>query len=317
MRVMITGAAGFIGSNLVRHLLETSDCEISILDALTYAGGIDTISTEIADSRVTFVHGNITDRRLVGETMPGHDAVIHLAAESHVDRSIGEPDDFVMTNCMGTNVLCDVAHQVGVERFVHVSTDEVYGSRVDGSFVESDLLEPSSPYSASKAASDLIALGYHTTFGLPVVVTRAANTYGPYQFPEKVIPLFITNLLRGRKVPVYGDGLNVRDWLYVSDHCAAIEQLLHKGAEGTIYNVVGACELTNLDLATRLIELCGVDESLIEFVSDRPGHDFRYSISPDRTEAIGWTPSVDIEEGLERTVRWYRDNAWWWEPRLP
>ena len=225
------------------------------------------------------------------------------------------PDTFVLTNCLGTNVLCDIARQVGVDRFVHVSTDEVYGSRAEGSFSETDILTPSSPYSASKAGSDLIALGYHTSFGLPVSVTRASNNYGAFQYPEKVIPLFITNLLDGRSVPVYGDGSNIRDWLYVDDHCAAIELVRTGGEPGEVYNIGGSAELTNLDLTRRLIELVGVDDSLIEYVEDRLGHDFRYSITIDQVAALGYTPSVTIDQGLERTVAWYRDNEWWWRPR--
>ena len=259
MKMLVTGAAGFIGSNYVRRVLQTSDDHVTILDALTYAGGVDTMADLVENPRVTFVKGDIADREVVGEVMPGHDAVVHFAAESHVDRSIVDPDAFIRTNCMGTNVLCDVARQIELPRFLHVSTDEVYGSRLEGSFVETDLLEPSSPYSASKAGSDLIALGYHTTFGLNVSVTRASNNYGPFQFPEKVIPLFVTNLFQGRSVPLYGDGSNVRDWLYVDDHCAAVDTVLRKGAAGEIYNVGGTAELSNVELTHRLIELCGAD----------------------------------------------------------
>ena len=315
MKMLVTGAAGFIGSNYVRRVLQTSDDHVTILDALTYAGGVDTMADLVENPRVTFVKGDIADREVVGEVMPGHDAVVHFAAESHVDRSIVDPDAFIRTNCMGTNVLCDVARQIELPRFLHVSTDEVYGSRLEGSFVETDLLEPSSPYSASKAGSDLIALGYHTTFGLNVSVTRASNNYGPFQFPEKVIPLFVTNRFQGRSVPLYGDGSNVRDWLYVDDHCAAVDTVLRKGAAGEIYNVGGTAELSNVELTHRLIELCGADESLIERVEDRLGHDQRYSISLDRIAELGWQPQMEIDEGLERTVAWYRDNEDWWRSR--
>ena len=253
--------------------------------------------------------------RLSPARWDGCASVVHFAAESHVDRSLASPDAFVLTNCLGTNVLCDTAVSVGVELFLHVSTDEVYGSRREGSFDEDDHLTPSSPYSASKAGSDLIALGYHTSFGLPVVVTRAANNYGPYQYPEKVIPLFITNLLNGARVPVYGDGMNIRDWLHVDDHCAAIEVARRSGVSGEIYNVGGSSELTNLDLTERLLALCGADKTSIEFVEDRLGHDFRYSITLDKIEAIGWKPSVKIDDGLAATVDWYRENRWWWEPK--
>ncbi|MCP3939528.1 MAG: dTDP-glucose 4,6-dehydratase [Actinomycetia bacterium] len=317
MRLLITGAAGFIGSNYVRHVLATSEDTVTVVDLLTYAGGLDTMADFVDDERVTFVKGDIADRLLMSEVMGGHDAVVNFAAESHVDRSIADPDAFVRTNCLGTNVLCDVAQRAGTERVLHVSTDEVYGSRLTGSFEEIDLLEPSSPYSASKAGSDLIALGYHATFGLDVSVTRASNNYGSYQYPEKVIPLFATNLLRGHPVPLYGDGSNVRDWLHVSDHCAAVDTVLRKGRAGEIYNIGGTAELSNVELAHRLVELCGADESLITPVQDRLGHDQRYSISLDKIAELGWEPQVGIDEGLESTVDWYRSNEWWWEPRRP
>jgi dTDP-glucose 4,6-dehydratase len=325
VRLLVTGGAGFIGSNYVRLVLATTDHEVVVLDVLTYAGGRDTVATYEDDPRVTFVHGDICDRDAALKAMDGCDVVVHFAAESHVDRSVGRsgllapdevgPDAFVRTNCLGTNVLCDIARQIGVERFVHVSTDEVYGSRADGSFSEDDLLAPSSPYSASKAGSDLIALGYQTSFGLPVVVTRAANNYGPFQFPEKIIPLFVTNLFDGLPVGVYGDGGNIRDWLYVDDHCRAVELVREHGQPGQVYNVGGSAELTNLELTRRLVELVGADERLITFVEDRPGHDFRYSITLERIRDLGYEPSLTIDEGLERTVAWYRDNEWWWRPR--
>ncbi len=315
MKLLVTGAAGFIGSNYVRRVLATTPDEVTILDALTYAGGVDTISDLVQSPRVTFVKGDIADRSLVSDVMAGHDAVVNFAAESHVDRSIVDPDAFVRTNCMGTNVLCDVARQFDIGRFVHVSTDEVYGSRLTGSFSETDVLAPSSPYSASKAASDLIALGYHTTFGLNVSVTRASNNYGPFQYPEKVIPLFVTNLLRGQSVPLYGDGSNIRDWLYVDDHCAGVDVVLRRGAAGEIYNIGGTAELSNLELTGRLLELCGADPSLVERVPDRLGHDQRYSITTDKIAALGWRPEMDIAEGLERTVAWYQANESWWSAR--
>ena len=317
MRVLVTGGAGFIGSGYVRHLLATSDDAVTVLDALTYAGNRSTLADVLDDPRVRFVEGDIRDRVTVTEVLAGHDVVVHFAAESHVDRSIVAPDDFVTTNCLGTNVLCDVARTVGVERFVHVSTDEVYGSRAEGSFTELDRPEPSSPYSASKAGSDLIALGYATTFGLPVVVTRSSNNYGPFQYPEKVIPLFVTNLLDGRPVPLYGDGGNVRDWLHVSDHCAAVDLVRRRGEPGSIYNVGGGTELSNRELTTRLIELCGADESMIEPVADRLGHDRRYSVDATRLRSLGWAPRVTIDDGLAATVDWYRDRRDWWEPLKP
>ncbi|MEZ5280430.1 MAG: dTDP-glucose 4,6-dehydratase [Acidimicrobiales bacterium] len=315
MRVLVTGAAGFIGSNYVRYLLANTDDKVTIIDLLTYAGGIDTIADLVEEPRVTFVKGDIGDRLLLTEIMGGHEAVVNFAAESHVDRSIVDPDAFVRTNCLGTNVLCDVARLAGVERVVHVSTDEVYGSTAQGSFVEDDALSPSSPYSASKAGSDLIALSHHKTFGLDISVTRASNTYGPFQFPEKIIPLFVTNLLSGQQLPLYGDGSNIRDWLHVVDHCAAIDLVLRHGEAGQIYNVGGDCELTNLDLTQLILELCGADERSIRRVEDRPGHDLRYSVDSSKVRELGWVPTIDIRAGLASTVEWYRSNTWWWQPR--
>lgn len=313
MRLLLTGAAGFIGSNYLRHVLDNSDDTVVVLDALTYAGNMASISGQLG-ARASFVHGDITDRGAVAEAMSGCDMVVHFAAESHVDRSIQGPDAFVHTNCDGTNIVCDVARQMNIERFVHISTDEVYGSVEHGSSVESDPLAPRSPYSASKAGSDLIALSYHTTHGLPVLVTRASNNYGPYQFPEKVIPLFTSNLLDGLDVPLYGDGLNVRDWLHVADHCSGIDTVLRHGQVGGIYNIGGGNEITNRELTDRLIELCGRDESAIEYVEDRLGHDRRYSIDCSKLRRLGWSPAQDFAQGLEQTVAWYRDNRDWWEP---
>jgi dTDP-glucose 4,6-dehydratase len=246
--------------------------------------------------------------------MEGHDAVVHFAAESHVDRSIVDGSRFVRTNCMGTNVLCDVAVQVGIERFLHISTDEVYGSVAEGSSQETDLLEPRSPYSAAKAGSDLIALSYHATYGLPVVVTRCSNNFGPYQFPEKVIPLFTTNLLDGRRVPLYGDGLNVRDWIHVDDHNRAAQIVLETGRPGEIYNIGAGNELTNLELTRRLLDLTGRDESFIQPVEDRLGHDRRYSVDISKITALGWRLERSFDESLAATVEWYRERRDWWEP---
>ena len=317
MKLFVTGGAGFIGSNFVRHVLETSDDEVTIFDALTYAGSRATTADVERSSRVSFVEGDICDREAVAAAMPGHDVVVHFAAESHVDRSITGPDAFVLTNCLGTNVMCDVARVIGVDRFVHVSTDETYGSTADGSFTESDILTPSSPYSASKAGSDLIALGYRSTFGLPVIVTRSSNNYGPFQFPEKVIPLFITNLLDGGTVPVYGDGMNIRDWIYVEDNCSGVDAVMREGELGEIYNIGGGNELTNLELTRILIELCGRDEDAIDFVEDRLGHDFRYSVDCTRARDLGWKPAMSVADGLAATVAWYRDNETWWRSRKP
>ncbi|GJM39145.1 MAG: dTDP-glucose 4,6-dehydratase [Acidimicrobiales bacterium] len=313
MKLFVTGAAGFIGSNYVRHVLETSDDEVVIYDALTYAGNMASIE-DVLGSRVSFVHGDICDRDAVAAAMRGSDQVVHFAAESHVDRSISGPDAFVHTNCDGTNVMCDVARQLEVDRFLHVSTDEVYGSVEEGSSVETDGLDPRSPYSASKAGSDLIALSYHTTYDMPIIVTRASNNYGPFQFPEKVIPLFTTNLLDGGTVPLYGDGMNIRDWLFVADHCSGVDVVLRNAEPGEIYNIGGGNEITNRELTDRLIELCGRDESAIDYVEDRLGHDRRYSIDCSKLKAIGWAPAQDFAEGLEKTVAWYRENRAWWEP---
>ena len=315
MKLFVTGGAGFIGSNYVRHVLASSDDEVTVFDALTYAGSRDTMADFAVDARFRFVEGDICDRDAVMAALSGHEAVVHFAAESHVDRSIDCPDTFVLTNCMGTNVMCDVARQIGVQRFLHVSTDETYGSRPTGSFHEADVLTPSSPYSASKAASDLIALGYRTTFDLPVVVTRSSNNYGPFQFPEKVIPLFITNLLDGGTVPVYGDGSNVRDWIYVMDNCAGVDAVLRQGVEGEIYNIGGGNELPNIELTQMLLQLCGRDESAITYVEDRLGHDFRYSVDCSKARTLGWGPVTSVADGLAATVAWYRDNEAWWRSK--
>jgi dTDP-glucose 4,6-dehydratase len=313
-RLFVTGGAGFIGSNFVRWLLANSDDSVTVFDALTYAGNLDNLRDLDDDPRYAFVKGDITDRDAVLSAMDGHDRVVHFAAESHVDRSIASPDEFVHTNCDGTNVMCDVARRVGVERFLHISTDEVYGSIEHGSFSESDALGPRSPYSASKAGSDLIALSYHTTYGVPVTITRSSNNFGPYQFPEKVIPLFVTNLLDGHKVPLYGDGMNVRDWCFVEDNCAGIDLVLRAGGVGEIYNVGAGNEVPNRVLTETILEILGHDDAMIELVDDRLGHDRRYSIDTAKVRALGWAPRHDFREALEETVAWYRDHRWWWEP---
>jgi dTDP-glucose 4,6-dehydratase len=310
----VTGGAGFIGSNYVRHRLASSDDAVTVFDALTYAGNLDNLRGLDDDARFSFVKGDITDRDGVTAAMDGHDTVVHFAAESHVDRSIASPDQFVRTNCDGTNVLCDVATRVGVERFLHISTDEVYGSIEEGSFRETDRLEPRSPYSASKAGSDLIALAYHETYGLASLVTRSSNNFGPYQYPEKLLPLFITNLLDGHKVPLYGDGLNVRDWCYVEDNCAGIDLVLRRGALGEVYNIGAGNEMPNRAITDAVLAHLGCDESMIEYVADRLGHDRRYSIDTAKVRGLGWAPRHGFAEALEDTVAWYRDHRWWWEP---
>jgi dTDP-glucose 4,6-dehydratase len=314
MKLFVTGGAGFIGSNYVRYVLGSSDDEVTVFDALTYAGNLATLRDLEENTRFQFVKGDIRDRDAVTAAMDGHDAVVHFAAESHVDRSIVSPDDFVSTNCDGTNVMCDVARRIGVERFVHISTDEVYGSIEQGSFTELDRLDPRSPYSASKAGSDLIALSYRSTYGLPVVVTRSSNNFGPYQYPEKVIPLFVTNLLDGEKVPLYGDGLNIRDWCYVEDNCAGVDLVRRSGEVGEVYNIGAGNEITNRELTERLLSLLGAGEEMIRYVEDRLGHDRRYSIDCSKVRDLGWSPERDLGEALVATVEWYRQNRWWWEP---
>jgi dTDP-glucose 4,6-dehydratase len=314
VKLLITGGAGFIGANHVHWLVANSDDEITVYDSLTYAGNLDNLKGLLDGPPVSFVQGDICDRAAVRDAMEGHDAVIHFAAESHVDRSIVDPDTFVRTNCDGTNVMCDVARHLEIDRFHHISTDEVYGSIEEGSNEETAALDPRSPYSAAKAGSDLIALSYRSTYGLPVVVTRSSNNFGPYQFPEKLIPLFVTNLLDGQKVPLYGDGGNVRDWCYVEDNCAGLDLVFRKGEDGEIYNIGAGNEYPNTYITERLLELTGNDDSMIEWVDDRLGHDRRYSIHTDKVEALGWKPARDFDEALAQTVAWYTDHRWWWEP---
>ncbi|MFN2549788.1 MAG: dTDP-glucose 4,6-dehydratase [Myxococcales bacterium] len=311
MNLLVTGGAGFIGSNFVRFLRrERPDWKVVNLDKLTYAGNAESLP----DAR-DFVHGDIADAKLVERVMRGVDAVVNLAAESHVDRSILGPGVFVETNVGGTQVLLDGARQAGVKRFVQVSTDEVYGSLgATGKFNENSPLRPSSPYSASKAAADLLALSYAHTFGMDVVVTRCSNNYGPYQFPEKLIPLMIANALEGRRLPVYGDGLQIRDWIHVEDHCRALLAALEKSRAGEVYNVGSDNEWPNLRIVSRLLEILGKPAELIEHVKDRPGHDRRYAIDASKARAeLGWAPRIDFSDGLVATVDWYVKNRGWWE----
>jgi dTDP-glucose 4,6-dehydratase len=316
VKLLVTGGAGFIGSNYVRWVLEHTEDEVTVYDALTYAGNRSTLADVERDypSRFRFVHDNICDLDAFSAAVEGHDAVLHFAAESHVDRSITGPEDFVVTNCVGTNAVMHACRVAGIPRVVHVSTDEVYGSVPEGHSLESDPLDPRSPYSASKAGSDLIARSYFSTYGLPVVITRSSNNFGPWQYPEKVIPLFVTNLLDGKKVPLYGDGLNRRDWLYVDDNCSALDAVLRSGEPGEIYNIGAGSELSNRELTDRLLELAGAGEESILYVEDRLGHDRRYSVDCTKVRALGWEPSRKLDEALKETFAWYRDNRWWWEP---
>jgi dTDP-glucose 4,6-dehydratase len=320
VKLLVTGGAGFIGSHLVRTLLTGGypayrGAEVTVYDKLTYAGNLANLAPVIFNDRYRFVQGDILDGTLLDEVLPGHDAVLNLAAESHVDRSITGAAEFVMTNAVGVQTLLDACVRARIPRVVQVSTDEVYGSIPQGSSRETDLLEPNSPYAAAKAAGDLIARSYAVTHGLDVVITRCTNNYGPYQYPEKIVPLFVTNLLDGLTVPLYGDGLNIRDWLHVDDHCRAIALVLEKGRAGEIYNIGGGTELTNRDLTERLVAACGRDWSSVEAAVDRLGHDRRYSLDDSKLrDELGYAPQLDFDAGLSATVEWYRDNEQWWRP---
>ncbi len=317
MRLLVTGGAGFIGSNYVRYCLETQDdVEIINLDLLTYAGNLENLKGIESNPRYTFVRGDIADPAVVEEIVSGGvDAVVNFAAESHVDRSITEPGTFVKTNIGGTLTLLGAARKAGVPRYLQVSTDEVYGTLGDeGFFTEGTPLTPNSPYSASKASADLLVRAYHRTYGMDTVITRSSNNYGPYQFPEKLIPLMVTNAIEDRELPVYGQGLNVRDWLYVEDNCRGIDVVLRKGRPGEVYNISGGNERKNIDIVRDVLRILDKPESLIRYVEDRPGHDWRYAMESEKmAREFGWAPSVTVEEGLERTVRWYVENREWWE----
>jgi dTDP-glucose 4,6-dehydratase len=320
MRLLVTGAAGFIGSHYVRSVLTgawggAEPDSVIVLDKLTYAGNLANIAPVVNDPRLRFVEGDILDRATVDALMPEVDAVVHFAAESHVDRSILGAAEFVMTNVVGTQTLLDSALRLGIEKFVHVSTDEVYGSIPAGSWDEEQPLLPNSPYSASKASSDLLARAYQRTHGLPVCITRCSNNYGPYQFPEKVIPLFVTNLIDGATVPLYGEGANVRDWLHVDDHCRGIQLVLEGGRPGEVYNIGGGTELSNKELTGQLLEATGTDWDRVTRVTDRLGHDLRYSVDITKISTeLGYAPQMPFEQGLADTVSWYRENRDWWEP---
>jgi dTDP-glucose 4,6-dehydratase len=316
MKVLVTGGCGFIGSNFIRHFLQqANDYQVVNLDALTYAGNPTNLIDLWENPRYTFVQGDICDLSLVEQIITsGVDAIVHMAAESHVDRSILDPASFVRTNILGTQTLLEAARQGSVTRFLHVSTDEVYGSLdAVGRSTEQSPLAPNSPYAASKAAADLLVRSYVRTYGVPAIITRASNNYGPYQFPEKVIPLFVTNALEGLELPIYGDGQHVRNWLFVEDHCEGLMRVLQAGRVGEIYNIGGSQECTNLELARLLVHAVGVPEDIIKFVNDRPAHDRRYALSSEKMAVeLGWQPQVTLEEGLARTVAWYRKHVSWW-----
>ncbi|MBQ0830765.1 dTDP-glucose 4,6-dehydratase [Streptomyces tagetis] len=320
MRILVTGGAGFVGSQFVRALLlgrlaSGAGARVTVLDSLTYAGNEANLSPVAGREGYAFVRGDVRDPVVVDEVVRGQDAVVHFAAESHVDRSIADAAPFVATNVLGTQVLLEAARRHGVGRFVQVSTDEVYGSIAAGSWTEGSPPAPNSPYAASKAGADLLALSYHRTHGMDVVVTRCSNNYGPYHFPEKMIPLFTTNLLDGRKVPLYGDGRQVRDWLHVLDHCRGIDLVLRGGRAGEVYHIGGGTELSNRELTGLLLRACGAGPDRVEHVPDRKGHDLRYSLSFEKIrEELGYEPLVGFQEGLADTVRWYREHRSWWEP---
>ena len=316
VNVLVTGGAGFIGSNYVRQALSVhQDWRITTLDKLTYAGRLENLKGVLDHPRHDFVKGDVADPSVAGQLVASADIVVHFAAETHVDRSILSAGDFITTDVFGTFVLLEAARQhPGLRRFVQISTDEVYGSVAEGSSREGDELRPRNPYAASKAGADRLAFSYWATYNVPVIITRASNNYGPNQFPEKVIPLFVTNALHDIPVPLYGDGLNERDWLHVSDHCRALDVVIDRGVSGEVYNIGGSNHVRNADLTRRILQLLGKPESLIRHVQDRPGHDRRYSLDTTKLEALGWKAKVPFDQGLAETVDWYRQNEWWWRP---
>ena len=316
VEVLVTGGAGFIGSNFVRHALDWHrDWRVTTLDKLTYAGRRENLHDVMDHPRHAFVHGDITNAAVSGPLVEQSAVVVHFAAETHVDRSIRAAGDFIRTDVEGTFVLLEAARRAPkLRRFIQISTDEVYGSVASGASRETDELKPRNPYAASKAGADRLAYSYWATHNVPVVITRASNNYGPYQFPEKVIPLFVTNAIEDIAVPLYGDGRNVRDWLHVDDHCRAIDLLIDAGTDGEVYNIGGGNDVMNVDLTTRILTALGKPLSLIKPVADRPGHDRRYCLDTSKLRSLGWTPEVPFETGLQDTVQWYRDNDWWWRP---
>lgn len=317
MSLMVTGAAGFIGANFVRYMLDAHPgTDIVVYDKLTYAGNMDSLKGIM--EKIKFVRGDICDPDAVGEAIKkyGVDEAINFAAETHVDRSIDSAADFITTNVYGTYVMLEAARKYDIKKFLQISTDEVYGSIRDGSFSEASPINPSNPYSAAKAGSDLMSRAYFNTYGIPVLVTRSSNNFGPYQYPEKLIPLMIIKALRDEPLPVYGTGLNVRDWIYVGDNCSGIDTVFRKGTTGEVYNIGGGNEKANIDVVKLILRQLGKPETLITYVRDRPGHDVRYSLNSDRTKALGWKPSCGFGDAMRKTVQWYLDNEWWWKPLL-
>lgn len=317
MKLIVTGGLGFIGSNFIRHILATTEDEVLNFDKMTYAANPANVSDIEGNERYSFVQGDIADRDLVRhvteEFQP--DAIVNMAAETHVDRSILDPEAFVRTDVMGTHVLLDAVREFDIGRYVQVSTDEVYGSIDEGLFTEEHPLEPNSPYSASKSGGDLLVRAYVETYGIPALITRGSNNYGPHQYPEKLIPLFVTNLIEGKKVPVYGDGQQVRDWIHVLDHCRGVDAVLRKGKEGEVYNIGGRNERTNLEITKMILDGLGQNEDMIDYVEDRAGHDRRYALDISKAEReLDWSPEVSFEEGMNQTIKWYKENEEWWRP---
>lgn len=313
-RFLVTGGAGFIGSNFIHYLFETyADIIVTNLDKLTYAGNLDNLKILENQPNYRFVKGDICDSVVVENLMRECDYVINFAAESHVDRSIGSPDDFIKTDIYGTFVLLESARKHSIKKFIQISTDEVYGSIEDGSFKETDPLMPSSPYSASKAGADRLAYSYFKTYQLPVIITRCSNNFGPYQYPEKLMPLFITNAIEDKQLPIYGDGMNVRDWIFVLDHCEAINFVLHSGIDGEIYNIGGNNERNNLEITEKILNGLGKSTDLMKYVKDRPGHDRRYAVDCKKLAKLGWVPKYQFEQAMDLTINWYKENQWWWK----
>jgi len=314
MKILVTGGCGFIGSNFIHYFLKGHPEDSLVnLDNLSYAGNLENLKDIEENFNYRFIKGDICDRKVVEESMQGCDAVINFAAESHVDRSIADASPFIQTNVYGTFVLLETAKKYNIPCFVQISTDEVYGSIKEGLFSENSPLKPNSPYAASKASADLICLSYYKTYEFPIIITRSSNNFGPFQYPEKLIPLFITNLLEGKKVPVYGKGKNIRDWLYVEDNCRAIDLVITKGKVGEIYNIGAGNEKTNLFITETILKKMGKGIDMIEFVKDRPGHDFRYSLDCSKIKKLGWKPKISFEEGIEKTISWYQENEVWWK----